>query len=118
MFEYANVDALVVFVVMGVLAVVLNKLKKKKSSGLGFIEYILIISFIILIWDSYSKYTAGKENIQSFKNMTHTLKCHSGGGAYSSPTYYRVSKNDGWSLSKNYFFKDSLMISVDNCEDY
>ena len=119
MFEYANVGALVVLVAMGVLALVINKSKKnKRSSGVGFIGYVLIMAFILLVWDSYSKYTGGKENIQSFKNGTYPLKCNSGGGVYSSPTYYRVSKNEGWSLRKNYFYKDSLMIRVDNCEEY
>ena len=103
--------------VVGVLALVFYRLlRKNKSSGFYFIEYILILVLILLAYSPYNSYVTAEENIKIFKNNKEILKCHSGGGIYNSPNYYIVTSDDGWELTQHYFKKGSLIIRADKCE--
>ena len=110
MFEYLNTGAFGLLVVFSLLLMPIRK-------GASFLFIILGFLFLLVFYDAYSSYRDVKSNIKYFKDGN-TLVCFSGGGVYTSADKYSVSKSNGWSLKKDHFIKDSLMIRADLCEEY
>jgi hypothetical protein len=114
MFEYLNSSALGVIIFLTIVAILGDIAIKKK--GISWFLYILIIIIYGLLFsDANEQFVTARENINNFKNSNAVLKCAIGGGLYSSLSIYRVSRDGGWSLEKDYFVKDSLMVKASRC---
>ena len=72
------------------------------------ITTFILISIIMPTSQAYYTQQTAQENMQHFK-QDKVLQC-------TSLSSYKVSKEDGWELDKNYFIKDSLMIRADHCK--
>ncbi len=106
MFEYFNVGAFIV--------TILVSLPLLSKDGRPF----LVLSAIMILLLFYSAYDSNSDvnnNIKSFQESK-TLTCSSGGGLYAKSNKYSVSKKEGWTLQKNYFKKESLLIRADQCK--
>ena len=113
MLEYLNYGGLGVFSFMAITMIILGHSSEKAPLG----SYVfLLVSVGAFLFVADYEYTTTQQNINDFKNNNATLKCMSGGGLYTSADTYRVSLNDGWSLDKNYFVKESLMVAAHKCE--
>lgn len=110
MFEYFNTAALIVILVIGLPTLLIPKQKE------WFLKSLVILCLLLLFIDAYGENRDANESMSDFKNGN-TIKCMSGGGAYSSADIYSVSKNEGWRLENKYFIKESLMIKANNCEE-
>lgn len=97
------------------ITLIANIATKKNHGKPYFINFMIVLLVIATFYDTYDHYTRATNNMKHFKS-NHTLKCHSGGGMYSSSNTYRVSAKNAWELDANYFIKDSLMIRANNCE--
>ena len=117
MFDYINHGALGVMLFMTVIIAISDSIGKQKTVSWGYYIILIILSGWLLL-EGNSKYTTFLDNIDKFKNKNATLKCVVSGGVYSSPTKYRVSQKDGWTLDKRYFIKDSLMVDASRCEEW
>ena len=106
MFEYFNTAAFIFMLVLSPL--IFYKGDKLIYFLFGFIVFGLF-------YTAYASYSDAKSNLHYFQKGN-TLVCFSGGGIYSSANRYRVSKEEGWQIEKNYFYKDSLMIRADKCK--
>jgi len=106
MFEYFNVGAFLMFILISVPMLFARE------------KYLLVLSgllMLLLFYNAYSTYNDVKNNIRYFKD-NNNLICFSGGGLYTSANKYSVSKQEGWHRQKNYFKKESLLIRADKCE--
>ncbi len=106
MFEYLITGAIVV----GLLILFYQLLKHEK--------YFLVLLGLLFVTKIYGEYTTDrdiKENIESFKAGNNFI-CSSGGGLYNSANHYSVSKEEGWSIQKGYFKKDSILVRADMCK--
>ena len=116
MFEYMNYNILVLFGVVGVVIFFLMIDSKDKLQYLIPMIMLLIITALVF-YDGYSQFSTAKKNIIEFRSGI-TLKCYSGGGLYSSANTYRVSKEDGWSMERDYFINKNLMIRANKCDEF
>lgn len=115
MSEYLNYGALGVFIFFAIVVFFINY--ASKESHIGFLIIVAIcIGFIL--FDANSQHKTALKNVSDFKNKRAVLKCISGGGLYSSANTYKVSIDDGWSVDKDYFIKDSLMVRANKCESW
>ena len=112
MLEYINYSALILLIIILIGVMLLNKFDKKRDK---FLYILIIISIVLLFLDANNEYKNAKENIRAY-NIDIPLKCSSGGGLFSSSDKYRVLKEDGWSLQRDYFIKETLMIRTNKCE--
>lgn len=106
MFEYINVDALFVMLLVSLVIYYTDA------------KYLLVLIIILVLLEFYSAYATDrdvKNNIKGFA-QSDTLRCSSGGGLYSKSDLYSVSKKEGWILKKDYFQKESLLIRADQCK--
>ena len=115
MFEYMNYGGLGILLFIGIVIFTIDGIGKKKEISWGSYISIVVITGL-LVFDARTKETDASNNIKDFQKKNLTLKCIVGGGLYSIPNKYRVSKSDGWSLDKEYFIKNSLMVKVSQCE--
>ena len=110
--EYLNYNALTLFSIVLAIVFLIDIFGKKRSKFL----YLLTAVFIGLVFlDAYNEYKTSKDNIKAFTTGI-SLICFSGGGQYSSPNKYKVSKEGGWVIDGGHFIKDGLMIRSNNCE--
>ncbi|ADN08214.1 hypothetical protein [Sulfurimonas autotrophica] len=115
MLEYLNYGGLGIFVFIAIIMIIMGHMEKRTPVG----SYIFLLTSIsAFLFMANNEYTTALQNINDFKNQNATLKCVSGGGLYTSADTYRVSLNDGWSLDKNYFIKESFMVDADKCEKF
>ena len=113
MLEYINYGGLSIIVFLAIIMIIIGHIGKKTPVG----SYIFLLASVgAFLFMANSEYTTALHNINDFKNKNATLKCISGGGFYTSADTYRVSLNDGWTLDKNYFIKESLMVAAHKCE--
>lgn len=113
MLEYLNYGGLGAYVFIAISMIILGHMKKT----IPVFSYILLLTSIGgFLYMANDEYTTAMQNIDDFKNKNATLKCMSGGGLYTSADTYKVSLNDGWTLDKNYFIKESLMVAANKCE--
>ena len=106
MFEYVITGAIVV----GLLILFYQLLKHEK--------YFLILLGLLLVTKFIGDYSTNrdvKENIESFKAGNNFI-CSSGGGLYNYANHYSVSKEEGWSIQKDYLKKDSILVRADMCK--
>ena len=110
MFEYIDFQivaaSLLLLISVGLL---LNA--KKKSNKNWELRLLLLFAILLPFYYSYDISSRVVENIQSIKNGNKLL-CVAG------LVSYKVSTKDGWSIDKNYFIKESVLIRADMCEDY
>jgi hypothetical protein len=83
----------------------------RKSSINWDLRFLLLFAISVPFLHVYYQNSIAVENLQSIKNGNN-LKCLAGLNSY------KVSIKDGWSIDKNYFIKESVLIRVDMCEDY
>jgi hypothetical protein len=107
MTEYFNYGALGIFGFFLLIIFLIDSSRKEKSIGL---YTVILICIGLIFFDAYNQHSTALKNINDFKNKNATLKCVSGGGLYASADTYRVSLDDGWSLDKDYFNKESFMV--------
>jgi len=114
MSEYINYGALsvVMFISLALIAIEFNNKQKSTTTYI-----ILSIMISLLLFDAYDTQKTTLKNISDFKNNA-ILKCESGGGLYSSANTFRVSKQDGWEMDKEYFTKSSVMVLIYKCEEW
>lgn len=115
MSEYLNYGALGAFTFLALAIMLLNYLNKESFIGL-YTMVAICIGFIL--FDANSEHKTALKNISDFKHKRAVLKCVSGGGLYSLANTYRVSIDDGWSVDKDYFIKDSFMVRANKCESW
>lgn len=114
MSEYLNYPALGIGLFLAIVMIVIDFNEKKVSVGM----YILLtIYFSLGFYAGYDNYANNLKNISDFKNNA-VLKCISGGGLYSSANTFKVSKEDGWEMDKEYFTKGSVMVLIYKCEEW
>ena len=111
MFEYFNYG--IFFFVVGVMIINIFALKEKFLSEF-FALYVIV--FIAMLLNAYFTYRDVQNNIAYFKDGN-TLICSSGCGREPRTNLYSVSKSEGWRISNHYFIKDSLMLTVESCEE-
>ena len=81
-------------------------------------KYFLALFGLLIVTKLYGDYATicdAKENIEYFK-AGKSFICSSGGGLYTSANKYSVSEEEEWSIQKDYFKKDSILIRADKCE--
>ena len=110
MLEYLNTGGVSVLLFFSIVIFFLAKEDK-------LLVFLVVLCFVLLFYDAYSAYSSANRNIKMFRSGN-TLVCTSGGGIYTSANKYQVSISEGWTLDKNYFIKDSLMIRIDKCDTH
>lgn len=113
MLEYFNYGALGIFGFFLLIIFLIDSNRKKKSIGL---YTVILICIGLIFYSAYDEYSTALKNINDFKNKNAALKCVSGGGLYASADTYRVSLDDEWYIDKDYFIKESFMVSANKCE--
>ena len=106
MFEYMDKNIIVALTLL-LLSISLLDLKNKKKIMQG----AVVVYFALMGANMMNRYLTVQDNINSFKRGSE-LKCS------SLEQEYSVSKKAGWSIKKHYFLKDSLLVRVDNCEEF
>lgn len=108
-------------VVLGFSIVLLHfsLLKKGEHSSVGAVVFIFMGSFLFIGTLSYlvSLYekSDSKEKIEAFYNEKRVI-CQT--RVPRNKEYYLVSKNEGWSVYEEEFFKkDDLLLKIINCEE-
>jgi len=113
MLEYLNIPGFVIIFLLGLFVYLLEKFTYTK--GFSFLNFLTLILFGMLFLEAYTTKNTVENNKRDFMSDKQ-LKCHSGGGLYSSGQTYRVSKESGWEVQDNYFLKGDLMIRIENCK--
>jgi len=109
MFDYLDQETIVAFIL---LTLVIGLLRSTRESNINWdLRFLLLFAISVPFLSVYEQNSIALENIQSIKNGNN-LKCVVGLNSY------RVSTKDGWSIDKNYFIKESVLIRADMCEDY
>ena len=109
MSDYIDQEIIVLFILLTLLTGLFRS--TRKSSINWDLRFLLLFAISLPFLLVYYQNSIGLENIQSIKNGN-KLKCIAGLNSY------RVSTQDGWSIDKNYFVKESVLIRADKCEDY
>lgn len=117
MFEYLNYGGLYTVVFVLLVSILVHRGSKDSDGGVYFIYILGFIMLVLLFFDANTKHNDAKSNIKEF-HRGQSLRCHSAGGLYSSGERYKVSEENGWTLDKNYFTKDSLAVEVHKCEKW
>lgn len=115
MSEYLNYGALGAFTFLAIVTIFLSFASKESHIG-----FLIIVSICIgfILFDANSEHKTALKNISDFKHKGAVLKCISGGGLYTLANTYKVSIDDGWSVDKDYFIKDSLVVRANKCESW
>ena len=118
MHEYMNpgfilLGGILIFAAVILMALILGKAYSKgKNTPKAIIFPILIILFAVgsALHDGYSAKEEILNNIKTYKEGKE-LKC------YTLGETYLISNQSGWSIRKDSFLKDTLLIRADRCDN-
>jgi len=114
MLEYVDIELVKSSILLIIILCVINMSSTDKGDREfrlnSFSKIMMLIITLTIFYDAYTTEESVYKNINSFKK-NHLLYCKEQGSKY------HVSIKDGWVVDKNYFYKDSLMIRADRCEE-